>query len=404
MTDRRKNIDARTGGSTLDHVLEDRRIPLARPDIDDADVDAAERALRSGWLVIGPENRAFEARLSELTGRAHAVAVSSGSVAIELSLWALIERERDAGRSLPAGAQVVVPAAGFPAAANACARLGLQLVAVDVELDTWTMDIAALAAVASERTFAAVPVDMFGAVVECKELMALSTERGFYVVDDAACSLGGFTADGVAGGGYGELATFSFHPRKLLTSGEGGAVVCDDPALAEILRQLRNQGQAGRGRFVRPGTNARLGEMAAAIGASQLARLHSVLAERQLLVRGYRERLAGLRERGLLSWQTWPEGARPAPQTFAVLLAENLPGDKNRASVQQFMNERDIETGLASFALNRVDMYQHLPGIGDGSFPVAEALHERGLALPLYLGMRSRDLDRVADALTEALT
>lgn len=398
------DVGDQVAGQAGGQVVRDRRIPLARPLLDEDDIAAAERALRSGWLVIGPENRDFEALLAEITGRAHAIAVTSGTTAIELGLWALAEADRERGRPLPDGAEVIVPAAGFPAAANSARRMGYRVVAIDVEPGTWNFDCDALDAAVTERTFAAVVVDTFGAVAECAPLIAMSEERGFHIIDDAACSLGAFAADGTAGGGYGDLATFSFHPRKLITTGEGGAIVCDDPQLAEYLRQLRNHGQVGRGQFARAGTNARLSEVAAAIGNSQLQRLQTALSERRLLVEGYRERLAGLCASGLLTWQSWPDGARPAHQTFAVLLAEDLPGGRDRAAVQAFLKDRDIETGVATFALSRLSMCADWPGLAGASFPVAEALHDRGLALPLYQGMRSADLDRVTDALAEALS
>ena len=383
------------------------RIPLARPAIEDSDISAAERALRSGWLVIGPENQVFERQLAELTGRAHALCVSSGTSALELALWALAERDADCGRVTHGDLherEVIVPAAGFPAAANAVARLGTRLVAVDIDCDTWLMDEQALAEAVTERTWAVISVDTFGVVADSRSLLELGRQTGAHIIDDAACSLGGFGADGAAGGGYGAIATFSFHPRKLITTGEGGALVGDDPHLFDCLRQLRNQGQAGRGSFARPGTNARLSEIAAAIGSSQLQRLHGLLSERRLLVEGYHERLARARADGHLTWQTWPDGARPAHQTFAVILGQELPSRRDRQAVQEYLHARDIETGVASFALNRLALSRRLPDVSECAFPMAEALHERGLALPLYPGMRSAELDRVTEALLEAIS
>ena len=380
-----------------------RPIPLARPAVGEDEIRAAEQVMRSGWLVTGPRCAEFEQRLASITGRAHAVCVSSGTTALELALWALAERdaERDATTS---PREIVVPAAGFPAGVNAALRIGARVVAADVDPATWTMTAEAVEAVISEHTWAIISVDTFGIMADSRPPEALAKERGLYLVDDAACALGALDQYGTGGGNYGQLATFSFHPRKLITTGEGGAVVCDDDQLADCLRQLRNQGQAERGRFIRPGTNARLGEMAAAIGICQLERLHGFLSERRLLVRGYHERLAGLAAAGLLSWQTWPESARPAHQTFALLLADALPSGRDRDGVRAFMKERGIETGVASFALDRLQLCRAMPWFGKARFPVAERLHDHGLALPLYAGMRSADLDRIADALAEAVS
>ena len=399
MTDRHESSPPHTG---LEAARDSESlIPLARPALGDDEARATRRVLRSGRLVLGPENQHFEKRLATLSSRVHAICVSSGTTALELALWALSLADPK-GRP-DARPRAIVPAAGFPAAANAVLRLGGEPVAVDIDPATWTLDIAATRAALTPAVRAIISIDTFGAVAEAEPLKRLAEESGAALVADAACSLGARDSRAVPGGGYGVVGTFSFHPRKLITTGEGGAVVCDDDELAARLRQLRNQGQsfaAGRARrFVQPGTNARLSEIAAAIGCIQLDRLDALLRERDLLCAGYHERLGDLAARGRLSWQQFAPGARPARQTFAVL----LPQGCDRARVQSHMAACGIETGVAAFALNRLDCYAELPGIGDRRFPVAEALHDRGLALPLFPGMRSAQLDQVTEALTEAL-
>lgn len=368
----------------------DGSIPLARPSLGEPELQAAARCLRSGRLVLGPENQRFEAGLAARAGRAHAICVSSGSTALELALWAL--------DSVGPGDQVLVPASGFPAAAHAVLRLGATPVPVDIDAHTWTMDPVAARAALGERTRALISVDSLGLVAEVEPLRALCHDAGIALIDDAACALGGSDSQGILGGGYGVLGTFSFHPRKVITTGEGGAIVCDDDDLARRLRALRNHGQETRGRFERAGTNARLPEVAAAMGCVQLERLDAMLDERRALVAGYRQRLAALRDAGRLRWQEAPAGARPTHQTFAVLLAP----DADRDRVQAHLAAARIETTVASYATSRLDSLRRA-GVAGGSYPVAEALDERGLALPLYLGMRSSDLDRVCDTLREVL-
>lgn len=366
-------------------------IPLARPAIGEAEISAVSRALLSGRLVMGRENQRFEAALANLSGRAHAVCLSSGTTALELALWAL---------GVSTGDEVLVPAAGFPAAANAALRLGAMPVPVDIEPPGWTMDVGAAAQAVTGATRAVVSIDMLGVVAEAEPLRALCADAGLMLVDDAACALGGCDSRDNAGGGYGVVGTFSFHPRKLITTGEGGAVVCDDADLAAKLCALRNQGQTAPGQFAYAGTNARMGELGAALGCAQIDKLGRLLGERKLLVDGYRERLAPLRRAGTLSWQEAPGEARPAHQTFAVLLAPGVDRERVRARLRA----RGIESGVAAFAMSRLDSFAALPSVAGRRFPVAEALHERGLALPLFAGMRSTELDRVSDALTDALT
>jgi perosamine synthetase len=364
-------------------------IPLARPSIGETEMAAAERALRSGRLVLGPENRRFEEELAARCRRRHAVATASGTAALELALWALGVGEGD---------DVLVTAFGFPAAANAVRRAGARPVPVDVEDATWTMDMGGAQAALDRcgRARAIVTIDQLGLPTESAPLARLEAACGVPVIADAACGLGGADSTGAPAGGYGRVSILSFHPRKVITTGEGGALLCDDDGLAALLRELRNHGQEGPGSFRRVGTNARLSEVAAAIGCAQLARLDEMVAERRLLAEGYRRRLAPLARAGRISWQEPAPGAMHAYQTFAVRLAAGI----DRDPVRRALADAAIECGPATFAFHRL-----LPHVAEQppELAQADALHERGLALPLYVGMRSAELDAVADALGEAL-
>jgi perosamine synthetase len=409
-----------------DAELRDPLIPLARPSILEAEIHAVERVMRSGRLFTGPENQRFETMLAAVCGREHAICVTSGAAALELALWALWESDARA-RAASAPREVLVPAAGFPAAANAVLRLGLRPVAVDIAPDSWTMDAGAAERAITSATWALISIDSFGQVAEIEPLRALCAGAGIHLINDAACSLGALDSRGQGGGSYGVMATLSFHPRQVITTGEGGAVLCDDPDLADTLRQIRDQGQSAPGCFVRAGTSARLSETAAALGMIQLQRLDAMLRERALLVQGYHQRLDALRQAGALSWQAWLPEARPAHQSFAVMLGENAArnsdqttdqnSDQNtdqnsvrnvdhpdvRSRVRQHLSARGIETAVAAYSLHRLQARAALPGIAQQRCPVADALHDRGLALPLFVGMRSAELDRVAGALAEVL-
>lgn len=364
-------------------------IPLARPALGDAEIAAAERAMRSGRLVLGPEVEAFEAALAARCGRRHAIAVASGTAALELALWVL---------GVGAGDEVLVPSFGFPAAANAVRARGATAVPVDVAADSWNLDPESVRGALGQRSRAIVSIDQFGLVTEHDPISELAARNGLELIDDAACALGGVSAAGVPGGGYGIIATLSFHPRKLVTTGEGGAVLTDDGGLAGELFALRNHGQTSPGRFERLGTNARMSEVAAAIGRAQLERLDAALAERRLLAEGYRRRLAPLGAAGRISWQHPPPRAMHAYQTFATRLAPDL----DREAVRAALAAAGIESGPATYAFHRLASHAGI------ARPVAlaesDALHDRGLALPLYLGMRSAELDRVCEALAQAVT
>lgn len=370
------------------------RIPLAQPALGDAEVAAAERTLRSGRLVLGPENDRFEHLLAEATGRVYGLCVTSGTSALELALWAV---------PLGRGDAVVMPAAGYPAALHAALRLTAQPVLVDIDPLSWTLDVegAAAAVAASAAVRALVSVDTLGVVAEAGPLEQLCGPAEVALISDAACSLGGADSEGKPAASYGLMGILSFHPRKVITTGEGGAIVCSDDEVIKALRGLRNHGQSGPGEFFIAGTNARMPEVAASIGCVQMERLGAMLRERALLVAGYQSRLEPLRAAGKLRWQEPPEGARPSHQTFAVLLADN-PHLPSRDQVRAYLAQADIESQIAVYALHQLGSVRGYPGI-EGSFPVTEALAERGLALPLYIGMRSAELDRVCDTLAEVL-
>ncbi len=361
------------------------RIPLARPSIGDAERSAAQRVLSGTQLTGGPELSRFEGLLAQRSGREHAVAVSSGTAALELSLWAL---------GISQGDEVLVSAFGFPAAANAIAARGAVPIPIDVRPDTWCIDSSKARQAVNSRTKAVVTIDQLGVVTSSEEIAALETDTGLPVLSDAACGLAGHDAHGRPAGSTGRVATFSFHPRKLITTGEGGAIVCDDPVLARSLRELRNHGQVGGGVFSRIGTNARLAELPSAIGCAQMARLEPMLAERRMLVAGYKERLQSLQQRGLLSWQEPEEGALPSWQSFSVLLHDA----KTRPSLFEKLSALGIESGVATYSFPQLSTFA-----STSACPMASRLHAGGVSLPLYIGMRSVQLNRVCEGMESAL-
>ena len=355
-------------------------IPLARPSLGADEEAAALRVLRSGRLVQGPEVAAFEEALSASCGRRWAVAVSSGTAALHLSLWAL---------GVGPGQVVRVPAFTFPATANAVRLVGAELQLVDVNPRTWCMR---LPEKLSERE-RSLTVHQFG--------FPAKVFPGD--ISDAAC------AAGVPQAMEGACACLSFHPRKVITTGEGGAIVGDDDGLRDTLRALRAHGMTPKkaaARFLHldltvPGLNYRLSEQAAAIGRVQLAKLSAFLDERRELVARYRRRLDG----SGLSFQA--DTPARSWQTFAVVLpdrpAENespeTGRDHDRETLRGALADRGIETQIASYALHTLTAYRDDPA----KFPVADRLHHRALALPLWNGLPPADVDRVADALLQSL-
>ncbi len=361
-------------------------IPLARPSIGDAERSAAQRVLSGTQLTNGPEVARFESAIASHASRAHGMAVSSGTAALELALWAL---------DIAAGDTVLVTAFGFPAAANAVAARGATPIAVDVCEDSWLMDFAHAREAIDGKTKAIITIDQLGAVTRASDIESLEKDSGLPVISDAACGFGGADEDERLSGSAGRFATFSFHARKVVTTGEGGAIVCDGQEDADRLRALRNHGQVGPGRFASAGTNARLAECPSAIGNAQLARLEAMLSERRMLVDGYHERLAALHDAGKLRYQVLARGSRPAHQSFAIKLGASFQRDRVLAGLL----DRNIGCGVATYSFCEIGVHH-----GGRAAPHARALHEQAVSLPLYIGMRSAELDRVAAALQELLS
>ncbi|MGF1465857.1 MAG: DegT/DnrJ/EryC1/StrS family aminotransferase [Sandaracinaceae bacterium] len=352
-------------------------IRLARPLLDAEEEAAVARVLRSGQLVQGAEVAAFEEGLAAVTGRRHAVAVGSGTVALELALEAL-------GVD---GGDVLCPALSWPSPAHAILRAGARPVLVDVDPSSWNSTAEAFGAARTDDCRAAIVIDQLGLPSDHSAIAAALGDLPILL--DAACSLGS-AVDGRPAAAFGRIATTSFHPRKVLTTGEGGACFTDDPRLAERLRVLRNHGQAGRGAFPEAGTNARLTEVAAALGRVQLERLEAMVARRRALAARYR---AGLPPR--LRCQSGRDGLESNVQTFGVVLPPGTSVDARDRTLDG-LRARGVEGGRLSYALSR------LPSLRPAApppCPVAEDLEDRGLALPMHPGMADDDVDRVVEAL-----
>ena len=348
-------------------------VRLAWPDVGPAEADAVADVLATGQLTMGPKVAEFEEQLARACEAAHAVAVSSGTAALHLAVLAL---------GIRAGDEVIVPAYTFPATANVVALAGARPVLVDVDPRTMTLDAERLAAAVTPRTRAVLAVHLFGRPADWDALQAAVPEH-VTLVEDAAGALGA-RRRGRPCGGLGLLGCLSFHPRKIVTTGEGGAVTTSDARLADTIRQLRHHGwQPPDWRDMpRPGLNYRLSDVLCALGLPQLRRLDELLAARARLAAGYEERLAGVVETpraddgDVHGWQAYVVQVDRRDDALARLRASG------------------IEAQIGTYALHRLGAYAD-----QGPFPGAGAAFERALALPLHSRLTESDQDRVAEVL-----
>jgi dTDP-4-amino-4,6-dideoxygalactose transaminase len=320
---------------------------------------------------MGPKVAELEGLVAAACEVEHAVAVSSGTAALHLAVLAL---------GLESGDEVIVPAYTFPATANVVAIAGLNPVLVDVDPVTMNVDPAQVEP--THRTKAIVAVHLFGRPARLEELPALT------MVEDAAGALGA-RRQGRACGGLGLLGCISFHPRKIVTTGEGGAVTTNDAGFADAIRQLRHHGwkPPQLTDMPVPGLNYRLSDVLCAVGIPQFRRLQELLAARERLAAGYAERLAGLPV-------VLPEadlGDRHGWQAYVIQI-------DRRDRVLDALRSQGIEAQIGTYALHLFSAYAD-----QGRFPGAERAFERALALPFHTRLAESDLDRVAEAVASAL-
>jgi perosamine synthetase len=352
-------------------------IRLAKPWIGEDEQRAVAAVLESGMLVQGALVERFELGVAALLGRRHAVAVSSGTAALQLALKVL---------HVGPGDEVICPSLSWPSPAHAARVAGAKVRFIDIDRAEWNSRPDSFREARNGRTKVAIVIDQFGNPARASEIReALGT---LPIVEDAACALGSRFVNGPCGT-LGRISCLSFHPRKILTTGEGGMCLTDDDELADQLRTLRNHGQL-RGEFVVAAGNHRMTEMAAALGLAQLQRLDDIVGRRRQLASIYREILPPE-----LELQQTPTGAESNYQTFGAI----LPQGYDRSAFVRTMRDRGVEAGLLSFAIHKLGSFAG----SDASLPIAEHVAARGIALPLYPQMRDAEVEQVATVLSGVL-
>jgi dTDP-4-amino-4,6-dideoxygalactose transaminase len=369
-------------------------IRLASPGIPEEDLQAVMEVLASGWLVQGKHVEAFERAIAELVGVEHAVAVNSGTSALHLALL---------GLGIGPGSAVAVPAYSFVATANVVELCGAEPVFIDVEPRTFNMDPGQLERALQRRAGAApiaaiVPVHAFGLMADMAAIGELAERHGIPVMEDAACALGA-TSSGRQAGTLGRAGCFSFHPRKTITTGEGGMIVTGDAKLAAAARTLRNHGQeAGSSppNFVVPGFNYRMTEFQAVLGATALGRLAGNVTARRRFAAHYDELLAGCVETPAV-----PAGSEHVYQSYVTLLPPAAAA--GRGELIGRLAAGGVEAQIGTYNIPMTTYYRERYGYDAASFPVTGDVHARALALPMHEKLEAADRERVAELLREEL-
>ncbi|SDM20308.1 perosamine synthetase [Lentzea albidocapillata subsp. violacea] len=365
-----------------------------RPLLGEEEALAAAEAVRSGWVAQGPRVREFEEAFAASVGASHGVAVSSCTTGLHLAVHLL---------GIGPGDEVVVPSLSFIATANAVRYTGATPVFADVEAETGNISASTVEPVLTGRTRAVMVVHQAGVPADVDALKALCEPRGIAVIEDAACAAGS-TYQGKPVGTDALLAAWSFHPRKLLTTGEGGMVTTDDPDWAVRLRRLRehgmsvsaadrhNGGSAVIEQYLETAFNYRMTDIQAAVGLVQLSKLDAIIARRRELAARYHELLAAT---GLTAVND-PGYGTTNYQSFWVWLPEGA----DRQEVLAGLAERGVSARRGIMASHLEPAYEGHPC---AELPVTEAFTARTLILPLFHDMTESEQDTVVSALSETL-
>ncbi len=374
---------------------------LMFPLFDEEEIENLRTCLNSRWVTQGPFVDQFEKLVAERHAVKYAMATTSCTAALHLATLAL---------ELGPGDEVIVPAFTWITSANCAEYVGAKAVFVDVNRDTFNIDVNQLEDAINSKTRAIVAVHLFGLAAEMNKINELARKHNLYVIEDAACAIG-TTYKNKPIGGIGDAGCFSFHPRKAVTTGEGGMVTTNNPELAEAVLSLRNHGSTGvpeaeqpRGpwtmaTFNRLGYNLRLSDIQAAVGVAQMGKLERLLAERRAAAFRYSELLCDIDEVTAPTTETDCSGH--SFQSYVIRLKQG--GRARRNAIMQGFASQNISTRPGTHAVTTLGYYVNKYKIKPGSFPVAEECQDMTITLPLFPGIQLYQQEEVIACLKEGL-
>jgi dTDP-4-amino-4,6-dideoxygalactose transaminase len=384
-------------------------IPITKPFFGPEELRAVQEPLETGWVVQGPFVKRFEDKFSEFTGAAHSIAASSCTTALHIAVAAL---------GLKPGDEVIVPAFTWVATANVVEYMGAKPVFCDVDLATFNMSTSHLDDLVTDRTVGMIPVHLFGLCADMSPILDAARRHKLWVVEDAACALGGWYG-GAHAGTMGDMGCFSFHPRKSITTGEGGMITTGKANLDELCRSLRDHGasksdhqrHSEAGGFLLSdydvlGYNYRMTDIQGALGCAQMDRAAWILERRRLIAERYDEMLAEFK---WLQTPHVPHGSIHGYQSYVCLFQPEQPAPGNvdrlhelRNHLMDRMESDGVATRQGTHAAHLQGYYHHKYGIAPGDFPNAWVADRLSISLPLYAQMTEAEQDEVVAALKRA--
>lgn len=367
-------------------------IGLSGPDITQAEIDAVADVLRSGRLSLGPRVEEFEASVARYCGTKFAVACSSGTSGLHLLMRAI---------NIGPGDEVITTPFSFVASSNCVLFEGGKPVFVDIDPETWNIDVNAVEEAITARTRAMIPVHVFGQICDMEPLLKIAQRRGLRLIEDS-CEALGATWRGRKAGSIGEAGVFGFYPNKQITTGEGGMIVTSDAEIARLCQSMRNQGRDSGMAWLshdRLGYNYRLPDINCAVGIVQMRRIDEILARRSRVAGWYIERLSG--ESRLTMQRILPD-CEISWFVFVVKLDAGYPPEARDEMIGRLRAEGiGCSNYFAPIHLQKYMVEQF--GYAHGAFPVCETVAARTIALPFHARLTESEVDRVCETLKRML-
>jgi dTDP-4-amino-4,6-dideoxygalactose transaminase len=366
-----------------------KRIPLIKPYITEEVKQKVSEVLDSGYLTEGPITRQFEESLREYIGCEYAIAVCNCSVGLELALRAI---------GIGRGDEVIVPDYTYPVTASVVNIVGATPVIVDVDAATMLIDYGAIEKAVTSRTKAVIPVSIFGNPLDYSILREIQKKYGLFLIEDAACSIGA-RYDGTPVGNLADISVFSFHPRKFITTGEGGLVTTNDPVLAEWMKSYKHFGVSSspsrrETAFTQLGTNYKLSNVQSAIGLVQMRHVDALLKQRRRLSERYRHLLEG--RDGITFPMTTPKGDH-SWQSCCIFAT-------GRDSIIDKLREKNIESQIGTYALHLQKAFSSSSNCRiEGEMTGSRYVFEHCLTLPLYHDMSDQDQEHVVSEILNCI-
>jgi dTDP-4-amino-4,6-dideoxygalactose transaminase len=365
-------------------------IRLNIPYTDERELEEIAKVLKSGYLTQGPKVAEFENKVTSLIGSKYAFAMSSCTTALHLALVVL---------GIKPGDEVIVSDFTFPATANVVVQLGAVPVLADINMDTMTLDPAEIERLVTDKTRAIMVVDAFGCAADYDLINAIAEQYKLPVVEDAATSIGTRYYDRYCGN-LTTMGCFSFHPRKAITTGEGGMITTNDEYLAEKIRLLRSHGGVRVGNwyeFVEAGFNYRLSDVQGAIGVAQMEKLQWIIDQKRTMAARLSERLAHIPG---LTLPKEPKWGGHIYQSYVVLVDESIDRD---ATINN-LKANGVEATLGTYALHDQPFFQREYHYKTGQLPNSHVAFTKSITLPLYPQLSECDLDIIAQQLKSAVS